>query len=651
MPTPSVGWERLADRLGGDVAGLASAPTDGGAIIFAATAVGVYQSTDRGRSWTIAATGASVPFAEMVAPSPRFTQDRTIFVCAADGLYRSSDGGESWVPVLVGSRMLSIATAPEGGGAGVVVLAGTDTDGILRSEDGGQTWTGANAGLLDLTVIALALSPDFAADRIGFAGTAAGLYRTRNGARSWREVDTGVDDPAVQCLAISPTFAEDRLVMAGTEAHGLLRSDDGGTTWHRPPSMADRSVTALAFSASETLLGEATGEAQRTIAAATEAGVAVSHDDGETWQIASPEPAEVLSLILVADDSQEALLAGLHRRGVVRSADGGATWTSANDGLRASLQVGLALSPAFAHDQTLFVAGLRDGVSVSRDGGRTFSGSEWLGDSAALGLAISPDYAQDRTLFASTPGGILISRDAGASWQQATATSAPVRAVVSAPAADGSPAVVLAALSDGGLLISDDGALTWRVQDTEFGEAEIIALAVSPGYARDRTIFVATTSRSEVGLWRSTSGGQRWHPWLVEPGRSDTLALAVSPDYVFDEIVFVGLGARVLKPLQHMREVRSGKRRPVWRGTDLGAEAIAVTALAISPGYVQDRTLFAATNAGVFVSRDGGDTYHPWSDGLTQPRTVALAISPTYPADRQVFALGLGGTLWRRSDQ
>src|SRR5205823_303824 len=119
--------------------------------------------------------------------------------------------------------------------------------GVLRSEDDGRTWTGANAGLVDLTVIALALSPAFASDRIGFAGTASGLYRTRNGARSWREVDTTVDDPAVQCLAVSPTFAEDGLVLAGTEAHGLLRSDDGGATWYQPVSLADRCVTAVAF--------------------------------------------------------------------------------------------------------------------------------------------------------------------------------------------------------------------------------------------------------------------------------------------------------------------------------------------------------------------------------------------------------------------
>src|SRR5712692_5309920 len=131
MAATSGRWEQLADRPGGDVAGLAIAPADGGVVIFAATAVGVYRSANGGRTWTVPATGASVAFAEVVAPSPRFAQDRTIFVCAGDGLYRSSDAGESWVPVLVGSRMLSLATAPGDTPEGLVVLAGTDTDGVL----------------------------------------------------------------------------------------------------------------------------------------------------------------------------------------------------------------------------------------------------------------------------------------------------------------------------------------------------------------------------------------------------------------------------------------------------------------------------------------------------------------------------------------
>jgi photosystem II stability/assembly factor-like uncharacterized protein len=643
MAHSSTSWERLADKPGGDVAGLATASTDGGSIVFAATAVGVYQSTDGGRTWTLAAIGASVPFAEVVAPSPRFGQDRTIFVCAADGLYRSTDAGESWVPVLVGSRMFSIATASDAAD-GVVVLAGTDTDGVLRSADAGRTWTGANAGLVDLTVMALALSPAFASDRTGFAGTASGLYRTRNGARSWREVDTGLEDPAVQCLAVSPTFANDGLVLAGTEAHGLLRSVDGGATWDIPQSLAGRSITALAFGAPPL-------NADRPIAAATDAGVAVSHDAGETWHIQNREPAEVLSLLCVAQDGGEMLFAGLHRDGVVRSADAGATWTAASDGLHARLRVGLALSPAIDQDQTLFIAALLDGVSVSHDGGHSWADSPgWPQETAALGMAISPDYLHDQTLLAATPNGIQISRDAGLSWQLVSGTAGQVRAVVCARA-DGAPVTVLAALSDGRLPISDDGAATWRTETTRFGDAEIIGLAVSPSYARDRTIFIATTSAYEVAVWRSTSGGQRWHQWLVEAGRSDTLPLAISPNFAVDELVFIGHAGQVRTPLRHAREVRAGKRRPVWRGTRLGDGSLAITALAISPSFAVDETVFAATNSGVFVSRNGGDTFDAWSEGLEPPRMVALAISPNYADDRLVFGLGLGGLVWRRRDQ
>ncbi len=663
MAGASNGWQGVADRTGGGVAGLAVGAAHGGDVLFAATAVGVYCSTTGGRTWTLPATGASVPFAEAVAPSPGFGQDRTIFVCAADGLYRSADAGETWQQVLVGSRMLSAAVALGDGYKGLVVLAGTETDGVLRSVDGGRTWTGANAGLLDLTVIALALSPAFGSDRIGFAGTASGLYRTRNGGSSWREVETGLADPAVQCIVVSPAFAEDRLVLAGTEVDGLLRSDDAGATWTVPAALAGRCVTALAFSPQY--------PRRRTIAAATDVGIALSHDGGLTWQPTDAPPAEVLSLICAADGDGEALLAGLHRRGVVRSDSDGARWTPANDGLRANLVVGLALSPALADDQTLFTAGLQDGISVSRDGGRTWAVSVgWPVEAAALGLAISPAFARDRTVYAATAAGVLVSRDAGMGWQRSTTTAAPLRAIVAAPAANGAPPTVLAALLGGELRVSEDAGRSWRVLSASadapalttraFGAGEILALVVSLDFARDGIIFIATAlpgpaAAAPAGglvLWRSTNGGERWQRWLVEVGRYDLVSVAVSPSYAIDELVFVGLGGRVLKPLPHAREVRAHERRPIWRGADVGDGTAAVTALAVSPGFAADHTVFAATSAGVFVSRDAGDTFNAWSEGLEHPpRTLALAVSPSYVADGLVYALGLGGTLWRRRDQ
>src|SRR5262249_42774564 len=148
----------------------------------------------------------------------------------------STDGGQTWQPVLVGSRVTAVCTRAS------VLLAGTDTDGVVRSLDAGLTWSGANAGLLDLDILAVAASPNFDADRLGFVATASALYRSRNGGQSWREVDTGVEEPAVQCLAVG----RDGLVVAGTEAEGLLFSRDAGATWQHPAQLAGHSVTAVA---------------------------------------------------------------------------------------------------------------------------------------------------------------------------------------------------------------------------------------------------------------------------------------------------------------------------------------------------------------------------------------------------------------------
>jgi len=662
MTRASAGWERVAGDAGGTVGGLATALVAGRSLVFAATSVGVYRSSDGGRTWLLSADRNTVPFTEVVAPSARFESDRTIFVGAGDGLYRSADGGESWQPVLVGSRMLSVSVAnsPADGREGhvQVLLAGTETDGVLRSEDDGRTWTGANAGLLDLTALALALSPRFGSDRIGFAGMASGLYRTRNGARSWREVETGLSEPAVQCVAMSPTFADDRLVLAGTEADGLLRSDDAGGTWHRPASLTDQGVTAVAFSTRY--------PSKPTIAAATESGIALSDDGGRTWRrVAGSPPGVVLSLIFVATGAGEALLAGLHRHGIARSEDDGASWDVANAGLAARLLTGLVLSPAFGQDRTLFVTGPQDGVRVSTDGGRTWAErNAGLGESSVLSLAVSPDYAADRTLYVATADGIHLSHDGAATWHVPPSASSPAwtLATTAASVEDARPRVV-AALSGGKLLASEDAGETWRAYGPGFDGADIISLVLSPNYARDRTLFVATSQTGsaesgEIVLWRSVDGGGRWDRWLVDrearsgAGRGQHLmALAASPSYLSDALVFVGLGARVLKPLRHAQEVRAGHRRPVWRAADLGEGAVAVTAVAPSPGYAQDQTVFAAANAGVFVSRDGGDTYQPWSEGLVPPSMVALAISPSYRSDRLLYALGLGGTIWRRHDQ
>jgi photosystem II stability/assembly factor-like uncharacterized protein len=632
-------WERLAGREGGTVAALATATgPDGKTLVFAATSAGVYQSSDHGRTWTATSLNDIVPFNEVVAASPDFAHDRALFVGGRNGLYRSLDAGMHWARVLAGGHVMSLAVAPE------VVLAGTEHDGVLRSEDGGRTWVSANPGLLDLTILALALSPEFAWDGTAFAATTSGVYRTRNAGKSWRQLDLH-PDLAVQCLSLSPGYAHDRLALAGTESDGLLRSDDGGGHWEAVPGLDGRSVTALAFSKQYA--------ANATMAAATDSGIAISRDGGRSWQTVAADLGSALSLIFVQCAGGEVLLAGLHRDGVARLPDEGGNWTLANDGLQARLLLALALSPQFEMDQTLFTVGPDDGVSMSVDAGRTWT-AHLAGTDDAMVFSVTPSsaYARDRTLYAATANGIQRSRDAGASWQAASpGTELPAaRALLSGPhlADGGSP--LLAALTSGRLAQSDDEGESWRFLGAGFGAADIAAMAFSPDYGRDRTLFAATSNsgfgeQSEMTLWKSHDAGRSWARWLVEPG-GDVPSVAVSPTYSVSGLVFVGVGQRVFAPVRDAWETRQGERRPIWRGVQVGRHGTLTTALATANRSV----LFAATSAGVYVSRDSGEHFTSWNDGDGPTAVIALAVSPGYARDRLVYALGLGGTVWRRLD-
>jgi photosystem II stability/assembly factor-like uncharacterized protein len=605
-------WERLAVREGGTVAGLTSGRTvDGSTLVFAATSAGVYRSTDHGLTWSAASTSDVIPFSEGIATSPTFAQDRTLFVGGRNGVYRSRDAGSRWTRLLAGGHVTSLAVAGDDGQTGVV-LVGTEQDGILRSDDGGRSWASGNPGVLDLTVLALAVSPEFARDGTGFAATASGVNRSRNAGKSWREVDLG-SEVAVQCLSVSPWFAEDRLVLAGSESAGLLRSTDGGARWVPGAGLDGRSVTALAFS----------NRIHGTVAAATDIGIAISRDAGESWQIVAAGIGAALTLAFVPDGGEEVLLAGLHRDGIARSTTGGRTWLPANHGLAARLLLALALSPAFEVDQTVFAAGGDDGVMVSRDRGQTWVAFPAGADApSVVGLVPSPAFARDRMVFAATASGVRRSTDGGTTWQSVAIPGDPntaARAVVAGAPTMSGRSPVLAALGDGRLVQSEDDGETWHLLGGDgFGGAQIVTLAYSPDYAHDATIFVGTHAvhpgePGEVALWKSDDGGMAWQRWLVERS-DDPLVVVVPNSYSVNGAVFVALGGRLLKPLRHAREVRFGEGRPIWVSAHVGAPGTLVTSLATPPDASNGRVLFAGTSAGVYVSRDAGDNFAAWTE-------------------------------------
>ena len=256
--------------------------TDG--VCFAARPSGLYRSADGGRSWAQA-----YALSEMSGPLPTFAtvlssafpQDATVMAGVAGGILRSGDGGEHWQITRVPAPppvVTALAVSPDFPNDGVA-LAGTMEDGVLCSSDRGWNWVTWNFGLLDLHILCLAMSSEFARDETVFAGTEIGIFRSTNGGRAWREVDFPMDHAPVLSLALSPRFASDGVLYAGTEAHGLWRSADRGKTWER---LGGRWIKAAV---NQVLLSQdAFSAAERPdVLVSANGRLRVTRDGGRTW--------------------------------------------------------------------------------------------------------------------------------------------------------------------------------------------------------------------------------------------------------------------------------------------------------------------------------------------------------------------------------
>src|SRR5262249_36756698 len=71
----------------------------------------------------------------------------TIYAATARGLYRTTDGGSSWSRLGTGLRdhsLLSVAVDPHSPRS---LYAATDTGGVFRSDDAGERWVESNTGI------------------------------------------------------------------------------------------------------------------------------------------------------------------------------------------------------------------------------------------------------------------------------------------------------------------------------------------------------------------------------------------------------------------------------------------------------------------------------------------------------------------------
>ena len=219
-------WNRTYLGSSG-ISDMAVHPQDPQTIYLASTRF--YTSTDRGETFQ------EVDHVEYPECIDIAADGSAIYVGASfgRGLYRSTDGGSTWsqitetLPLFGDSTcpILSIAIDPNDPDT---VWAGMYGGGVARSTDGGDTWH--VKGLTETNFVeAIAINPLNSDEILAGGGFWEGsIYKSADGGETWQEKIS--DIAFVQDFVYDPRSP--RWVYAATEGYGVLRSFDGGESWH-----------------------------------------------------------------------------------------------------------------------------------------------------------------------------------------------------------------------------------------------------------------------------------------------------------------------------------------------------------------------------------------------------------------------------------
>ena len=244
-------------------------------ILYLATNVGMFKSTDRGNVWaqivapkpppakraasrvsrrrSTRAKAAPVAVKEEAPPSDpdlipvledkvkvlSYTQDGQNGILAGtdNGLYRSYDISKGWKKITLGENVdpniFVIYTSLQ---QPQTIWVGTAVSGVLVSRDNGETWNkvgGTPAGVPDGVPVSSIMVDPKNSDNI-YVGTSQTFYLSRDGGKTWMRRGGNLPLGNYTSILINPNNSDEVYTSSALEADGgIFYSDNAGLNWKR----------------------------------------------------------------------------------------------------------------------------------------------------------------------------------------------------------------------------------------------------------------------------------------------------------------------------------------------------------------------------------------------------------------------------------
>jgi len=573
----------------------------------------------------------------------------TVFVTDAfSGINISADGGQSWAAWNSG---ITARAGPSGDAIPVysvaidpnnpsVVWAGTqNVRGIFKSTDGGHTWTEKDKGVVEASSISfrgITVDPN----NSGTVYAAAEI-----GSALWAGVDLSYQN-----------FDKTKGV--------VYRTLDGGETWTAIWRGDNLARYVVIDPRNSTTIYVSTGIFDRWAANSDPAngvfggvGIVKSTDGGATWTtLGTANGLMGLSVgsLFMHPQNPDILLAGAGSAttlatggGVYLTTDGGQHWRQTlSDQHITSVEISAA-NPAIAY------AGGFEAFYRSADGGLTWirmnpgvSGYGPPGVRTGWPIDLQADPRDPNRLFLNAyGGGAFLTLDGGASWQVASDgyTGAQLRAV----AVDPQDPSRIFAVGRSGPYRSDDLGAGWQgLGAGSTNCTEWAAVAVDPGNP-DHVLI--SDDNNEGVILMSRDRGLSWTTVHVGPGGGSTnlasyvvRALTFAPSN--PQTIYAGTSydyASVYysgNPIPSSGVLKSTDGGQTWQwANDSHSATENVIRIVVDPR--SESVAYAATaHSGVLKTGDGGKSWQPMSQGLPPAEVLALAMDPD---DSSVLYAGL----------